>query len=134
MEYSKIKTFRIKNFRNIGDVTIDFTESPIITLIGENESGKTSVVKAFAVTHIHADPKDQKSYIRDGTNGFGTVTELEDGHIITRIKNNSVNLYAVNYTDGNVWETKTIDGGLPVQDTRINGNSGRTRNTSIPSD
>lgn len=115
MEYSKIKTFRIKNFRNIGDVTIDFTESPIITLIGENESGKTSVVKAFAVTHIHADPKDQKSYIRDGTNGFGTVTELEDGHIITRIKNNSVNLYAVNYTDGNVWETKTIDGGLPVQ-------------------
>lgn len=35
--YSPIKKVYIKNFRNIGEATIDFTESPIVSLIGENE-------------------------------------------------------------------------------------------------
>ena len=74
--YSPIKTIYIKNFRNIGEAIIDFTESPIISLIGENEAGKTSVVKAFAVAALHAYPRDQKDFIRDGTNGFGVCIEL----------------------------------------------------------
>lgn len=35
--YSPIKKITIKNFRNIGEAVIDFEDSPIISLIGENE-------------------------------------------------------------------------------------------------
>ena len=54
MQYSPIKSFRLKNFRNLGDVTIDFTESPIIALKGDNEAGKTSVVLGAAVLGLNA--------------------------------------------------------------------------------
>ncbi len=121
MEYSKIKTFRVKNFRNIGDITLDFTESPIITLVGENEAGKTSMIKAFGVTGLHAYPREQKDYIRDGTNGFGVAIELEDGTIITRIKNNASNMYVIEKPDGTRWDTNKIDAGLPVQVQEIMG-------------
>ena len=93
--YSPIKTIYIKNFRNIGEATIDFDESPIVCLIGENEAGKTSVVKAFAVAALHAYPRDQKDFIRDGTNGFGVCLELKDGSKITRIKTSTLNKYTV---------------------------------------
>ena len=56
-QYSPITKLYIKNFRNIGEATIDFTDSPIVSLIGDNEAGKTSVVKAFAVCALHADPR-----------------------------------------------------------------------------
>ena len=48
-KYSPIKQIWIKDFRNIGEVKVNFDESPIVSLIGENEAGKTSVVKAFSV-------------------------------------------------------------------------------------
>lgn len=114
-KFSPIKSMRVKNFRNIGDVTIDFAESPIVTLIGDNESGKTSIVKALAVNALHAYSRDQKEFIRDGASGFGITVELEDGHRINRVKTTSLNSYSVEYPDGEVWETNKIDAGLPVQ-------------------
>lgn len=105
----------IKNFRNIGDIILDFTESPIISLIGDNEAGKTSVVKAFGVCALHATPRDQKDFIRDGTSGFGVAIQLADGSIIVRMKTSTVNKYQVKYSNGEVWETTKIDSGLPVQ-------------------
>ena len=86
MDYSKIKKVRIKDFRCIGDITIDFTKSPIVSLIGDNESGKTSVVKSFSTLGCNADARNQKEFIRDNTRGFGIVWELEDGTLIKRIK------------------------------------------------
>ncbi len=46
----KVQSFRIKNFKGINDLTIDFSKSPstnIYTLIGLNESGKTTVLEAI---------------------------------------------------------------------------------------
>ena len=111
--YSPIKKLYIKNFRNLGEVTIDFSESPIVSLIGENESGKTSVVKAFSVCALHSSPRDQKDYIRDGTDGFGVAIELEDNTLITRVKRQSLNWYSLKNPDGTVWNTSKIEGGLP---------------------
>lgn len=113
--YSDISTILIKNFRNIGEVIIDFTESPIVSLIGENESGKTSIVKAVAVCAKHVNPREQKDYIRDGTNGFGIAIKLKDGSLITRMKTATVNKYEVRFSNGEVWDTAKIDAGLPVQ-------------------
>ena len=35
---------------------------------------------------LHANPRDQKYFIRDGTKAFGIKLTLEDGTIIERVK------------------------------------------------
>ena len=77
--YSPIKQMVVRNFRNIGDVTVSFDESPIVSLIGENESGKTSLVKAFSACAINSDYTSQKEFIRAGTPAFGVMIELRAG-------------------------------------------------------
>lgn len=113
-KYSPIKKIYVKNFRNIGEAIIDFEESPIVSLIGENEAGKTSIVKAFSVCALHSTPRDQKDFIRDGTGGFGVAIELEDGTLVTRMKTPSLNKYSVKKADGTVWDANKIDSGLPA--------------------
>ena len=121
-KYSPIKQIWIKDLRNIGEVKVNFDESPIVSLIGENEAGKTSVVKAFSVCALHSTPKDQKDYIRDGTNGFGVEIELEDGTVITRIKTTTGNRYRVKNPDGTVYDTTKIDSSsAPVEVQRVMG-------------
>lgn len=113
--YSPIDKICIKNFRNLGEVEISFDKSPIVCLLGENEAGKTSVIKAFSVCAMHANPRDQKDYIRDGTQMFGVLIQLKDGHKIVRIKTSGANKYQVIRPDGTIWETTKISEGLPVE-------------------
>lgn len=120
-KYSPITKIKIQNFRNIGEAELDFTESPIISLIGENESGKTSVVKSIAVCAMHADPRYQKDYIRDGTNGFGVAIYLEDGTIVTRIKMKTLNRYQVIRPDGTEWSADKLESGVPVEVEKVMG-------------
>lgn len=114
MDYSPIKSMRIKNFRNIGDITLDFNESPIIALIGDNEAGKTSVIKAFCVVGLNAFSKKQVKYIRQGTNGFGIELKLADGTVITRMKTNASNSLSIQNGEDN-WAISKIDAGIPVK-------------------
>lgn len=114
MDYSPIKSMRIKNFRNIGDITLDFNESPIIALIGDNEAGKTSVIKAFCVVGLNAFSKKQVKYIRQGTNGFGIELKLADGTVITRMKTNASNSLSIQNGEDN-WAISKIDTGIPVK-------------------
>ena len=120
--YSPLKKLYIKNFRNLGEVEIDFTESPIVTLVGENEAGKTSVIKAFATCALHANPRDQKDYIRDNANMFGVAIDLVDGTRVLRIKEaTGVNSYQVLKPDGTKWATNMITDGLPVEVQKVMG-------------
>lgn len=107
--YSPLVSWRIKNFRNIGDVTIDFTQSPIVVVKGENEAGKTSVVKTFEVLGYNSDVRSQKEFIRDGTNGFGIAAVFADNKKIIRMKTNSANIYQVLEGDKVIWETSKLD-------------------------
>ena len=113
--YSPLSKLYIRNFRNLGDVEISFKESPIVTLVGENEAGKTSVIKAFATCALHANPRDQKDCIRDGTKMFGVAIELEDGTRVTRIKElTGINSYQISDANKNVvWSTNKLAEGLP---------------------
>lgn len=121
--YSPIHKLYIRNFRNIGDVELDFSQSPIIALVGENEAGKTSVIKAFATCALHANPRDQKDYIRDGTKMFGVSIELENGQRITRIKEaNGINSYQITDCQGNlIWNTNKLAEGLPEEVQKLIG-------------
>ena len=111
-KYSKIDKIRIKNFRCLGDVELDFKESPIISLVGSNESGKTSVVKALAVGGMNAYPTRQKKYIKTGQRGFEIKIKLEDGTEIERSKTSTINrLNVTNTANGTTFETEKIDRG-----------------------
>lgn len=107
--YSNIRSIRVKNFRNIGDITLDFEKSPIIALTGDNESGKTSVIKAFCVAGLNSGTNKQRKYIKDGTNGFGIGIELEDGTVISRIKTPTSNTISIRKSDGTDWSAPKID-------------------------
>lgn len=122
-DYSPIRKLYIRNFRNLGDVELDFSKSPIITLVGENEAGKTSVIKAFTTCALHANPRDQKDYIRDGTRMFGASIELENGQRVTRIKEASgINSYQITDSQGNlVFNTNKLAEGLPEEVQKIIG-------------
>lgn len=119
--YSPIKTIFIKNFRNIGEAQLDFSDSPIISLIGDNEAGKTSVVKAFAVCALHAEPRSQKDFIRDGTKGFGVAIELEDGTIVRRMKSTGSNSYTIIRPDGTSWELGKTESVIPQEVQNVMG-------------
>lgn len=121
--YSPIHKLYIRNFRNLGDVEIDFSQSPIIALVGDNEAGKTSVIKAFSTCALHTNPREQKDYIRDNTKMFGIAIELADGTRITRIKElTGINSYQITDKDGNIlWSTNKITDGLPVEVQKLMG-------------
>ena len=116
--YTPIRKLYIRNFRNLGDVEISFKESPIVTLVGENEAGKTSVIKSF-----NANPRDQKDCIRDGTKMFGVCIELEDGTQVIRIKElTGINSYQIKDSSGKmIFSTNKLSEGLPVEVQKLLG-------------
>ena len=112
MSYSKIAKFKVKNFRNVGSAEISFKESPIICLVGDNESGKTSIIKAFAVLGYNAYSRDQKDFINDSAEKFELELELEDGTSIYREKGRS-NGYVVRKNGKAVWDCYKLDSDVP---------------------
>lgn len=94
-KYSPISEIQIRDFRNLGNVTLDFKDSPIISLRGDNESGKTSVVKAIGVCSMNLYDRSQKDYIRDGTNGFAVGITLADGTQVVRSKTATMNKFII---------------------------------------
>lgn len=90
---SNIKDIEVKNFKCIGDVKISFEESPIISLIGNSDVGKTSIIHAIAVLIYNAYSQHQKRWIKTGRKGFGVRIQLDDGTVITRIKGDNTDIY-----------------------------------------
>lgn len=120
--YSPIKRWGIKNFRNLGEVEFSF-DTPIVTLVGDNEAGKTSVVKTFAVLGANGYATEQKDYIRDNTKGFSIECELSDGTTVRRVKTASENAFEILGADGEVYAADKIDRGygMPVELERVMG-------------
>lgn len=114
MEYSPIKSIRVKNFNCIGDIEMNFNDSPIIAICGDNDAGKSSFLDGFACLAYHANERNQKDNIRDGTQGFGIETRLEDGTAIIRTKTSKLNRFEVIYPDGHKWTTDKLEAGAGV--------------------
>lgn len=85
VEYSPVQSLKIRNFRQLGSVDLEF-DRPIITVVGENDAGKTSIMLALGVVGLNAHGTKQKKYIKRGTSGFGLSLGLADGTEIRRIK------------------------------------------------
>ena len=119
--YQPIKDVYIRDFRCLGDIHLSFAECPIITLVGDNESGKTSVEKAFGVAAAHTFARDQKDFIRDNTDAFGVAIELADGTQIIRRKGKDINLYTIKRPDGTSETFPKLAEGLPTEVQKLMG-------------
>lgn len=115
--YSQIKKIKVKDFRILGDAEVSFEESPIIALTGDNESGKTSIIKAFSVCAMNAYPTKQKDYIKTGSKGFDVRIELEDGTEITRLKALTYNRLLITKNGDVTFAADKIDRGegVPIE-------------------
>jgi recombinational DNA repair ATPase RecF len=96
MRYTK---FIIKNFRGIQELTLDFEKQPtskIITLVGLNESGKTSILQAINLLQ-HDLPKEDRHKLIPKKNklnftgsvsvqGFLLVSQTDNALISKKIK------------------------------------------------
>lgn len=51
-----MKKLAIKNFRSLCDVQINFEED-ITVLVGENDSGKSSIIDAFRIMFENSEPE-----------------------------------------------------------------------------
>lgn len=95
IDYSPIRSLRIRNFRQLGNVDLQF-DTPIVTVVGENDAGKTSVMLALGVVGLNAHSSKQRKYIKRGTSAFGLSLNLADGTEVRRIKasnQNSLQIY-----------------------------------------
>jgi len=56
---AKLKSITIENYRSIGNspVTIKFPENQPVILIGENNSGKTNIIRAIEILFGEWHPK-----------------------------------------------------------------------------
>lgn len=55
-KYFSYEEFRIRNFRGLEDVSISFTKDELVLLLGLNESGKTSILRAIEAFDYTNDP------------------------------------------------------------------------------
>ena len=117
-KYSPIKRIYIRDFMSIHELEIDFSKSNIVSLYGDNDSGKSAAASAVAVTMAHIFTKEQKDYIKDGTNMFGVSILLEDGTEVIRMKSKGINCYKLVKNGVEVWSTNTLSVGIPqcIQD------------------
>lgn len=113
MNYSKIKKFTAVNFRSIGKIEIDMSDSPIVVLSGTNESGKSSVIKALGATLGNLWRTKQNHYIRTGTEGFAGLLELDDDTKVLRKKSDSINSYTLATANGQRRVANKIDVEVP---------------------
>ncbi|HEY8602819.1 ATP-dependent nuclease [Tsuneonella suprasediminis] len=54
--YFSYQDFRIRNFRGLEDVSITFNKDELVLLLGLNESGKTSILRAIEAFDYNNDP------------------------------------------------------------------------------
>ncbi len=69
MKYTK---FKIENFKGVENIEIDLTKLPsanIFTLVGLNESGKTSILEAISLLHVNVDREKAHEMIHKSKKG-----------------------------------------------------------------
>ncbi len=82
---AKLKSITIENYRSIGNkpVTIEFPENQPVILIGENNSGKTNIIRAIEILFGEWHPKykefdDHDYYNRSANNKIIIKAEVSD--------------------------------------------------------
>lgn len=101
----KLKKIKIKNYKNLKDVEINFPISNIVAFIGNNGSGKSNILENIVETFFTAktiDKIDNINYV------FDYIYQIDSNEY--RIENNSLSFF---YYRNNVKDIKNLKTGLP---------------------
>lgn len=91
LQYSKLKYIRLINFMVFEDETVYVGEDGILNLVGYNDSGKSTVIRAIAILLYDTGPMDQASEVRKGQEESDIRIGFDDGVEISKIKKKSGN-------------------------------------------
>lgn len=83
--YEPIETIALRNFRKVREASIDFTKSPIVTVIGPNNVGKSAISFAVRAIGSNIQMKKHKRYIRSKQNEW-EVLFVTRSAMVHRIK------------------------------------------------
>lgn len=96
MTYAPLTSVTVTNFMSFPSCTVEYSNPSsedtefypegILNIKGFNDSGKSALLIAVGVCLLNAYPRDQKSFIREGTESFRVVCRFADGVSIIREK------------------------------------------------
>jgi hypothetical protein len=102
------------NFRNLGHVEVEFDEGiPIIALRGNNESGKSSVIKLVGTVGGNLWRTKQNRYVKTGASGFAGLLQLEDGTKVVRKRTKETNSYSCVLSCGTRRDANKLENEIP---------------------
>lgn len=78
----KIKRLKIENFQSISKIEFNYDETGVFYYRGDNNIGKSSILKAINTLFFNASNLTYKSYIRDGEGSFYISMEDFNGNIV----------------------------------------------------
>ena len=101
----RLKSVTIKNFRCIGSkpVTIDLDE--IVVLVGPNNVGKTSILKAYQVVMSHGS-KEGKLSVEDFPGGVIDANNLPEIQLVTIVSDNTPGEQWISHQEGGEMEVR----------------------------
>ena len=121
MAYAPLTRITLTNFMSFPTCTVEYATGSeedtefhpegILNIKGFNDSGKSALLIATGVCLLNAYPRDQKSFIREGTDFFRVVCRFADGVSIIREKYaDGRSLYEmVSESDGVLYTTRSGD-------------------------
>lgn len=104
---SSLVYWEIWNFMSFDHAKFEFDDENIINLLGYNNSGKSSALRALEVNMYNRFPQSQLSFIKSGKDYFRVVSVWSDGIVILRDKYaNGQSLYEMWRGDECLFSTK----------------------------
>lgn len=123
VNYSPIKTFRLRNFMGIEDLTVSFDGLSRVVLEGYNSTGKSSIGMGLDVLATNSFTTEQKNFIKDTpyqADEFILDCTLQDGHKITYVKPKKGYYYIVEKDGEVLLDTRLNDGSYTViEDSKV---------------
>lgn len=104
---SRLVSWEVWNFMSFEHAKFEFDYRNIIGIVGYNNSGKSTALRALEVNMYNRFPQSQLSFIKDGKDYFRVVSTWSDGITILRDKYaNGQSLYEMWKDDQCVFSTK----------------------------
>lgn len=110
----KLRKLRIKNFQTIEEITIVFEKSGAYHLIGDNNIGKSAILKAIATLFKNASRNIYKEYIRDDMEFFEVEGHMWDGSWLF-LSRGLVDFYEYKLVTGQHGRLDKTDGKMPEE-------------------
>lgn len=108
-----LRRVHIENVQSIADLTLDFEESGVYRLVGDNDVGKSAILRAINALFHNVSRSAYKEYISDWADTFVVEGWFYDGGYV-KLSRGAVDFYEWNLPSGGNTLLKT-DGKVPKE-------------------